>query len=103
VLEKLSRAHAGRLKIVKVNVDDQPELARRWDAMSIPLLVALRDGEEIDRIVGAPPPTELERRLEPLTGAASHAGEDQRPQWFEQGNRGNTPHKRARWEASKDG
>src|SRR6188472_3561833 len=53
VLERLAEEHAGRLKVVEVNVDEQPELAGRWQAMSIPLLVVLRDGEELDRIVGA--------------------------------------------------
>jgi thioredoxin 2 len=74
VLERLATDHAGRLKVVKVNVDEEPSLAARWQAMSIPLLVVLREGQEVDRIVGAPPPAELERRikavLEPLRGAA---------------------------------
>jgi thioredoxin 2 len=65
VLERLATERAGHVKVVKVNVDEEPELARRWQAMSIPLLVVLRDGKELDRIVGAPPPRELERRLEP--------------------------------------
>ena len=63
VLERLAREQAGRLKLVKVDVDREPGLAQRWQAMSIPLLVVLADGAELDRIVGAPPPAELERRL----------------------------------------
>jgi thioredoxin 2 len=63
ILERLANEHAGRLKVVKVNVDEEPSLASRWGAMSIPLLVALRNGEEVDRIVGAPAPAELERRI----------------------------------------
>jgi thioredoxin 2 len=64
-LERLAADRAGDVKVVQVNVDEEPDLARRWQAMSIPLLVVLRDGEEIDRVVGALPPAELRRRLEP--------------------------------------
>jgi thioredoxin 2 len=75
VLERLAGEYAGRLKVVEVNVDEQPRLAQRWQAMSIPLLVMLRDGEELDRIIGALPPAELERRLQPVLEAdAQQAG-----------------------------
>jgi thioredoxin 2 len=63
VLAALAAEHAGRLKIVKVDVDASPELAARWQAMSIPLLVVIRDGREVDRIVGALPKPQLEQRL----------------------------------------
>jgi thioredoxin len=63
VLERLAAEHAGALKLVEVNVDEEGPLAQRWGAMSIPLLVVTRDGEEVDRIVGALPPAQLERRL----------------------------------------
>jgi thioredoxin 2 len=66
VLEDLAARHAGKLKVVKVNVDDEPQLAARFDARSIPLLVVLRDGRETDRIVGALPRPALEERLAPL-------------------------------------
>ena len=66
VLERLAEQHAGHLKVVKVDVDANPELAARAGAQSIPLLVVLRDGEERDRIVGALPRAALEQRLAPL-------------------------------------
>jgi thioredoxin 2 len=69
MLERLAEEHAGSLKVVRVDVDEERRLAQRWQAMSIPLLVVLRDGAEVDRIVGAPPPAELERRLRPLLEA----------------------------------
>ena len=68
VLEQLAEQHAGHLKVVKVDVDANPELAARAGAQSIPLLVVLRDGQERDRIVGALPPAALEERLAPLLG-----------------------------------
>ena len=69
VLQDLAARHAGRLKVVKVDVDESPQLAARHGAQSIPLLVVLRDGREVDRIVGALPRAALEARLQPLLAA----------------------------------
>ena len=68
VLEDLATHHAGRLKVVKVDVDANPRLAAQFGAQSIPLLVVIRDGHEVDRIVGALPPAALEKRLGPVLG-----------------------------------
>ena len=65
ILEELAAEHAGRLKLVKVNVDVNQRLAIRFDAMSIPTIVVLRDGAVVDRIVGALPRPELAARLAP--------------------------------------
>jgi thioredoxin 2 len=70
VLEDLAAHHSGRLKVVKVDVDANPGLAARFGAQSIPLLVALSDGREVDRIVGAVPRQALEARLAPLLAPA---------------------------------
>ena len=69
VLAALAAEHAGRLKVVKVDVDSNPSLAARWQAMSIPLLVVMRGGAEVDRIVGALPKPQLEQRLAPVLAA----------------------------------
>jgi thioredoxin 2 len=71
LLERFATEHAGRLKVVQVNVDEERELAQRWQAMSIPLLVVLRDGQEVLRIVGAPSRSELERRLQSVLEPAA--------------------------------
>jgi thioredoxin 2 len=70
VLEQLAARHAARLKVVKVDVDANPELGQRFGAQSIPLLVVLRDGREVDRIVGAVPPAALEQRLAPVLASS---------------------------------
>ena len=62
-LEQLASRRASRLKVVKVNVDDNRELAGRFGVRSIPTMVVLRGGREVDRMVGARPPEEIERRL----------------------------------------
>jgi hypothetical protein len=56
--------------VVKVDVDADPELAVRFGAPSIPPLVVLRDGREVDRNVGALPRQALEARLEPVLAGA---------------------------------
>jgi thioredoxin 2 len=66
VLERLSARHAGKIKVVKVNTDENPGLAARFDASSIPLMVVLREGEVQDRIIGAQPLPALEARLAPF-------------------------------------
>jgi thioredoxin 2 len=66
VLKDLAERQAGHLKVVKVDVDANPGLATRFGAQSIPLLVVIRGGEEIDRIVGALPRAALEQRLAPV-------------------------------------
>jgi thioredoxin 2 len=66
VLQDLAQRHAGRLKVVKVDVDANPQLAAQAGAQSIPLLVVMRGGQEADRIVGALPRTALEQRLAPV-------------------------------------
>jgi thioredoxin 2 len=65
ILEELSREWAGRLKVVKVNVDDNQRLALQYDARSIPTMLVMRDGQVVDRIVGALPKPALVARLEP--------------------------------------
>jgi thioredoxin 2 len=65
ILEELAAEHAGRLKLVKVNVDENQPLAILFDAMSIPTIVVLRDGAVVDRIVGALPKPQLAARLAP--------------------------------------
>jgi len=69
VLEDLAARHAGRLKVVKVDIDANPGLAARFGAQSIPLLVIIQDEREVDRIVGALPRPALEQRLAPVLTA----------------------------------
>ena len=55
ILEELAAEHEGTLQVAKLNVDDAPDLARRFEVMSIPTLLVFRDGEVAKRIVGAKP------------------------------------------------
>ena len=62
-LERLANKYAGRLKLLKVNVDEAPLTAQRLTARSIPTLAILRDGREIARTVGAAPEARLDQWL----------------------------------------
>jgi thioredoxin 2 len=65
ILDELAHRYPGRLKVVKVNVDENQGLARRFDAMNIPTMIVLRDGAVVNRIVGALPREQLEAQITP--------------------------------------
>jgi thioredoxin 1 len=53
VVEEIASEQAGTLKVVKLNVDDSPDTARKYRVMSIPTLMVFQNGDEKKRIVGA--------------------------------------------------
>jgi thioredoxin 1 len=53
ILDEIASEHQGKIRIAKLNVDDNPEIARRFTVMSIPTLIVFRDGAEAARIIGA--------------------------------------------------
>lgn len=65
ILEQIAAEYIGRIKVVKVNVDESPATQQRFGASSIPTLVVLREGREVDRIVGAMPKNQLVIQLTP--------------------------------------
>jgi thioredoxin len=66
VLEELAKTEAGRIVVAKVNVDEEPTLAQRYQVQAIPTLLFFKDGEIKDTMVGAPPKAELIRRINAL-------------------------------------
>lgn len=68
VLEDLARKYHGRLLVAKLNVDENPYTARQMEAMSIPLLLFMKDGRVLQRLVGAYPATEIEKAVRVLVG-----------------------------------
>ena len=61
LVERLGRDMAGKLKVVKVDVDRSPKTASRFGVREVPTLLLLREGREMDRIVGARPEDQLRR------------------------------------------
>ena len=66
VIDQLAGEMAGRLRVAKLNVDENPATAARFSLQSIPTLILFKGGREVDRIVGVQPKSEIVRRLEPL-------------------------------------
>jgi len=69
VLEELAAEMAGRVRIAKLNVDENPATSARFNVRSIPTLLILKSGREIDRLVGVLPKSEIKRRLDQALGA----------------------------------
>ncbi|MEA2383869.1 MAG: thioredoxin 2 [Solirubrobacteraceae bacterium] len=73
IVERVGTGLAGRLKVVKLNVDEAPDIAARYDVQGIPLLVVIRDGNEVDRLVGAVGEQQLRRFVEQHVPASAGA------------------------------
>jgi thioredoxin 1 len=59
VLEEIAQEQAGKIEIVKLNIDDNLEVTRRFDVMSIPTLILFKDGQPEVRLIGAKPKGQL--------------------------------------------
>ncbi len=64
VLEEIAGDYEGRVKVVKVNVDDNAEIASRYGIMSIPTMMLFKNGEPVETIVGFKKKDELSNILE---------------------------------------
>ncbi len=53
VLDEIAGENVGKLRIAKLNVDDNPDIARRFEVMSIPTMIVFKDGQPAKRMVGA--------------------------------------------------
>jgi thioredoxin 1 len=65
VLEEIVSEQAGKIRLGKVNIDDNLELARRFEVMSIPTMILFKDGEPQVRIIGAKPKSQLLQEINP--------------------------------------
>jgi thioredoxin 1 len=63
ILDQIAEERADELKLVKVNIDEEPELARRYGVMSIPTMILFAGGEPKAAAIGAQPKGMLERSL----------------------------------------
>jgi thioredoxin 1 len=69
VVEEIARDQAGKLKAVKLNVDDNPMITRKYQVMSIPTLIVFRNGQEMARVVGARGKEAILREIQPHLAA----------------------------------
>ncbi len=63
VVEEIAREHAGRLRVAKLNVDENPYTAHQYGVLSIPTLILFSGGEEQGRVVGARSKDSIEQTL----------------------------------------
>ncbi|MEL6138199.1 MAG: thioredoxin [Cyanobacteria bacterium J06632_22] len=64
VVDEISEQYEGKVKVVKVNTDDNPSVASQYGIRSIPTLMIFKDGQRVDMVVGAVPKTTLANTLE---------------------------------------
>lgn len=65
VVDKIAQDYAGKLKVVKVNTDEAPNIAGQFNIMSIPTLMIFKNGERVDQIIGAVPEQAITAKLQP--------------------------------------
>ena len=66
VTEKLAEEYQGKVKFCKLNVDENQQVAAKYQVMSIPLLLFFKDGQQVDSLVGAVPESMLRPRVDAL-------------------------------------
>ncbi|MBN1850393.1 MAG: thioredoxin TrxC [Deltaproteobacteria bacterium] len=63
VLDQLASEYAGRLKIAKLNVDDNPVTASQFGIQSIPTMLFFKNGKQVNKLIGAHPKPEIEKQI----------------------------------------
>ncbi|MFP6612263.1 MAG: thioredoxin [Pirellulales bacterium] len=64
VVEELASENSGSAKVVKINIDDNPEAAQKYDVSSIPALMVFKSGEVVERMLGVQPKNRLQESLD---------------------------------------
>ncbi|XTZ20354.1 MAG: thioredoxin, partial [cyanobacterium endosymbiont of Rhopalodia fuxianensis] len=64
VVEEIAEQYKGKVKVVKLNTDDNPQIASQYGIRSIPTLMIFKDGQRVDMVVGAVPKTTLANTIE---------------------------------------
>ena len=66
VVDKLAEKYAGKMNVVKCNVDESSDIPMKFGIRNIPTLLFFKNGEMVDRLVGAVPQAEIEKKIEAL-------------------------------------
>jgi thioredoxin 1 len=69
LIDQLAEQYSGKVKIGKINIDDNPSITSQYGIQSIPTLILFKDGEVSERFMGMPPKAKLEGALETLASA----------------------------------
>ncbi len=65
-IEELAKDYAGKLKVGKLNTDENADIASRFKIMGIPTIIFFKDGQKVDQIVGAVPKPQLKSKIDAL-------------------------------------
>jgi thioredoxin 1 len=65
-LDELARESGGRVSLAKVNVDEHPGLAARYEVRSIPTILLMKDGTVVDKVIGTVPKAQLKKKLDAI-------------------------------------
>ena len=63
IVEELAKEYSGKVVFGKLNVDENPETTQRFGVMAIPTLLVMKDGQEVDRVVGVIPKNQIEAKV----------------------------------------
>ncbi len=65
-VEELSKEYAGKVKVGKLNTDENPDVASKYKIMGIPTIMFFKDGQKVDQVVGAVPKPQLKAKIDAL-------------------------------------
>jgi len=68
-VEDIAKEYAGKIKVAKLNTDENPDIASRYKIMGIPTIMFFKNGQRVDQIVGAVPKNQLKSKLDSLLSA----------------------------------
>ncbi|MFO0752841.1 MAG: thioredoxin [Thermodesulfovibrionales bacterium] len=68
-VEELAKEYSGKVKVGKLNTDENPDVASKYKIMGIPTLMFFKDGQKVDQIVGAVPKPQLKAKIDALLGS----------------------------------
>lgn len=72
IVDELAKDYAGKLKVLKLNTDENPEVAGRYQVMSIPTILFFKNGQQVEKLVGARPKRQFKEVIDALL--SQHAG-----------------------------
>lgn len=71
IVDELANEYAGKLKVMKLNTDENPEIAGRYQVMSIPTILFFKDGKPMEKLIGARPKRQFKELIDSLLAQSS--------------------------------
>lgn len=71
IVEELSQEYEGKLKVMKLNTDDCPEIAGKFQIMSIPTILFFKNGQPVEKLIGARPKPQFKQIIDSLLAQRS--------------------------------